>query len=30
MDKAAATISQNRQSAGQVDLGVLKTRQHAA
>jgi ubiquinone/menaquinone biosynthesis C-methylase UbiE len=30
MDKAAATISQNRQSAGPVDLGVLKTRQHAA
>jgi ubiquinone/menaquinone biosynthesis C-methylase UbiE len=30
MDKAAATISQNRPSAGQVDLGVLKTRQHVA
>jgi len=30
MDKAAATISQNRQSAGQPDLGVLKTRQQAA
>jgi ubiquinone/menaquinone biosynthesis C-methylase UbiE len=30
MDRAAATISQNRPSAGQVDLGVLKTRQHVA
>ena len=30
MDKAAATVSQNRQSAGQVDLGVIKARQHAA
>ena len=30
MDKAAATISQNRQSAGQPDLGVLKARQQAA
>lgn len=30
MDKAAATISQNRQAAGQVDLGALKARQQAA
>ncbi len=30
MDKATATISQNRQSAGQPDLGVLKARQQAA
>ncbi len=30
MDKAAATISQNRQSAAQPDLGVLKARQQAA
>jgi hypothetical protein len=30
MDKAVATISQNRQSAGQPDLGVLKKRQQAA
>ena len=30
MDKAAATISQNRQSAGQPDLAVVKARQRAA
>ena len=30
MDKAAATISQHRQAAGQVDLGALKARQQAA
>src|SRR4030095_11602504 len=29
MDKAAATISQNRQSAGQPDLAVVKARQRA-
>jgi ubiquinone/menaquinone biosynthesis C-methylase UbiE len=30
MDKAAATIGQNRQSAGQPELGAIKARQHAA
>jgi ubiquinone/menaquinone biosynthesis C-methylase UbiE len=30
MDRAAATISQNRQATGQVDLGALKARQQAA
>jgi ubiquinone/menaquinone biosynthesis C-methylase UbiE len=30
MEKAAATISQNRQAAGQVDLAALKVRQQGA